>query len=220
MRGDDVFVAIAFYLARGSSDDEVEIKEVQANWSKGVIGKPYNSAYPTRAKGRMDSSSRGMMRLTEEGISYMQELTGEVPTFATTLLVFKQGNAHTFDKFLRDILKKATSSVDMADSYVAGILFDTLLDKISISVPIRFVYGIDKGDFIACAARFSKQYKFTAKESKQFHDRFLIVDGKGYIVGPSLKDAADKKPATVVALNAGDSRKLVELFSEIWQTAK
>lgn len=216
MCGEDVFVAITFFLSKGSCEVEVGISEIENNWSKSVIGKKYNSGYSARAKGRTHSLGSGQWVLTEEGVSYVQKLVGEIPAFETTLLIFKQGNAHSFDKSLRSILKKAVQSVDLADTYVVGALFDTLLDKIPSTVPIRFAYGNDKGDFVAHGARFAKQYNFVAKELKQFHDRFLIVDGKGYIVGPSLKDAADKKAATLVALNATDSKKLIDLFSDIW----
>jgi len=216
MSGDDVFVAIAFYLTGGKDKVEVNVKEIRSHWSKSLIGKIYNPNYLVRAKGRIHPTGRGVLCLTEDGVSYIQGLVGEVSTIATTLVVFKQGNAHSFDKFLRNILKKAARSVDLADTYVAGTLFDTLLDNIPDTVPIRFAYGNDKGDFVAHAARFAKQYNFEARELKQFHDRFMIVDGRGYIVGPSLKDAADKKPATLVALNVADSKKLVDLFSDIW----
>lgn len=217
MSGEDIFVAISFFLTGGKCEAEVEIKEVKKSWSKSIIGKPYNSAYSTRAKGRVHSSGRGITCLTEEGISYVQDLMGEVPTFATTLLVFRQGNAHSFDKFLRGVLKKAAQNVFIADTYVSGALFDTLLGEIPDDVSIQFVYGSDVGGFVARATRFAKQYKkFEAKESKQFHDRFLIIDGKGYISGPSLKDAADKKPATLVVLGESDSKKLTDLFTDLW----
>lgn len=220
MRGEAVFVAIAFYLAGGSLEVEVAVKDVKKNWSKGIIGKRYNAAYPTRAKGHTHPSGAGRFLLTEEGSSYIQELIGEVPTHATTLLIFHSGNAHSFDKFLRGVLKKATVSVDVADTYVAGNLFDTLLDEVSKTTPVRFVYKKDVGGFVTRAGRFATQYKIQTRESQQFHDRFLIVDGKGYVVGPSLKDAADKKPATLVALHTSDSRKLITLFDEIWKKAK
>jgi len=220
MHGDDVFVAVVFFLSSGNCDTEIEIKAVKKNWQKSVTGKKYNPAFFTRAQGRIHPINVGRLVLTEEGVSYIQKLMGEIPTYATTLLVFKQGNAHSFDKFLRSILKKAIKGVNIADTYVDGSLFDTLLDEIPKAVPICFVYGKDTGGFIQRAGRFSAQYKIIFKESKQFHDRFLIVDGKGYIIGPSLKDAAEKKPATVVVLNADDSKKLIDLFAEIWKTAK
>jgi len=220
MKGEDVFVASAFFLDGGGTKSELETRLVRQSWTKSVIGKKYNSAYFTRAKGKIHSTSSGKFTLTDEGILYVQELVREIPTHATTLLVFQSGNAHSFDKFLRNVLKKAATSVDIADTYVAGNLFDTLLDEVPKMTPIRFVYGNDVGGFMTRAGRFATQYKVETKESKQFHDRFLIVDGKGYISGPSLKDAADKKPATVVALGAAGSKKLIDLFDEIWKKAR
>jgi len=174
MRGEDIFVAVVFFLAQGSEDVEIEIRQVQKNWSKVLLGKAYNGAFAYRAQGRVHPSESGRVCLTEEGVSYIQDLLGEVPAFATTLLIFKQGNTHTFDKFLRALLKKAAQSVEIADTYVASSLFDTLLDETPATIPIRFVYGKDTGGFATRAARFAKQYRFQAKESKQFHDRFLI----------------------------------------------
>ncbi|MEX2013963.1 MAG: hypothetical protein WD896_01255 [Parcubacteria group bacterium] len=220
MKGEDIFVAIAYFFAGGSLEAEVAVRDVEKHWSKETIGKKYNAAYSTRAKGRTHPSGVGRFSLTEEGTSYVEELTGEVPTHATTLLVFQPGNAHSFDKFLRGVLKEASSGVDIADTYVAGNLFDTLLDEVPKTIPIRFVYKKDAGGFVTRVGRFATQYKIETKESQQFHDRFLIVDGKGYVVGPSLKDAADKKPATVVALNVSDSKKIMNLFDEIWRNAK
>ena len=107
MRGEDVFVAIAFFISGGSCDIEIEIKAVKNSWQKSVTGKKYNSAFSARAQGRIHPTDVGQFVLTEEGASYIQELMGRIPTFATTLLVFKQGNAHSFDKFLRGIFKKA-----------------------------------------------------------------------------------------------------------------
>lgn len=216
MSGDDIFVAIVFYLANGDIEARVEAKDVQKNWSKSIFRRAYNRVYAARAKGRIHPLSRGIICLTEEGISYIQDLMGEVPTFATTLIVFSKGNAHSFDRFLRSILKKATQSIEIADTYVSGGLFDTLLNEISKTVPICFLYDKDVDGFVARAVRFEKEYIFQKKQSSRFHDRFLIIDGKGYIIGPSLKDAADKKPATLVALNSIDSEKLVILFLYLW----
>ena len=117
---------------------------------------------------------------------------------------------------MRSVFKKATKNVDIADTYVAGNIFDNLLDEIPKTIPTRLLYGSDIGGFISKSKRFAREYNFQTKESRQFHDRFLIVDGKGYIVGPSLKDAADKKPATLVVLSDLDSKKLSDLFSDLW----
>ena len=216
MRGEEVFVSIVFFLSSGKKDFEVDIKNVKSNWSKTFINKKYNSAFAHRAQGYVSSCGKGRVCMTEEGIEYIHSLTKPELTGKTELVVFERGSTHSFDKFIRGILKSALKSVDIADTYVAGNIFDNFLDEISNKVHIRLIYGTDTGGFISRAIRFGKQYTFETKESKQFHDRFIIVDGKGYILGPSLKDAADKKPATLVVLSPTDSKKMVDMYSDLW----
>lgn len=219
MRGEDLFVALGFFLAEASTENEISTRDIEAKWSKTLFGKSYNSGYANRAHGRVDPVAAGKIRMTDEGITYVERLRGTVPSMVTSLRVFKKGNAHSFDRFLRDVLRDAKVGVDIADTYVSGSLFDTLLDEIPERVKIRFAYGNDVGGFAARAGRFAKQYDFTMMQSNRFHDRFLVVDGRGYIIGPSLKDAADKKPATLVVLGSDDSKELVDLFSDIWSGA-
>lgn len=216
MSGEDIFIVMTFYIANGKKDIEVEIKDIKDKWSKTFLGKVYNSVFAYRAQGRIDPCGRGRVCLTNEGVEYVESFIRSISSSNPGLTIFKKGSAHSFDKFLRSIFKKAAKNVDIADTYVAGNIFDNLLDEIPDTVPIRFLYGNDVGGFVSKSVRFIKQYPFQQKESKQFHDRFIIVDGKGYIIGPSLKDAADKKPAVLVVLTDSDSKKLVDLFSDLW----
>ncbi len=216
MKGEEVFVAIVFFLAKGKKKIEIAVKNVQANWSKTLIGKSYNSGFAHRAQGHTDSCGNGKICLTDEGIECIESLIQSAPTSRTGLIIFKSGSPYSFDKFLRSIFKKAKKNVDIVDTYVAGNIFDNLLDETSKAIPIQFLYGNDSGGFVSKSTRFAGEYNFQAKGSKQFHDRFIIVDGKGYIIGPSLKDAADKKPATLVILGDSDSKKLADLFLDLW----
>ena len=217
MRGSDKVVAVTFFLAKGSKEP-VRIQEIKKEWSKTVFGITFNDSYVNGALGRIHRSSRGMVALTDEGISYIERQVGLVPSQETALIVFKKRSGHTFDKFIRNTFKESSKSVDIADTYVSGQLFDRLLDEIPTTTPIRFLYGHDKGGFVARSGRFQDEYNLKVKNSQDFHDRFLIVDGKGYIIGPSLKDAADKKPATVVSLDKEDSQKLKTLFEDLWSS--
>lgn len=216
MKGDEIFAAIVFFLAGGKKDVEILIGNVKKNWSKTLIGKTYNSGFAYRAQGFVDSRGKGTICLTGEGVEFVESLGGVASTHATGLVVFAKGSTHSFDKFLRTLFKNSKKDVYVVDAYVSGNIFDNLLDEVSKTVPIKFLYGNDLGGFAAKSTRFAKEYSFIAKENKQFHDRFVIVDSIGYIIGPSLKDAADKKPATVVILNSPDSKKLVELFANLW----
>jgi len=220
MKGEEVFTVIVFFLANGKKDVEIQLQNVKKNWSKTIIRKSYNPAFSNRAQGYVNPCGKGKICITDEGIEYVDSLSQEIPTSLTKLIIFSKGSAHSFDKFLRKVFKKAKKNVDIADTYVMGNIFDNLLDEIPKVVPLRFLYGKDNGGFISKSKRFAKEYSFQSKESKQFHDRFVIVDGRGYIIGPSLKDAADKKPATVVAFNVEDSKKLIDLFTDIWKSTK
>jgi hypothetical protein len=57
-------------------------------------------------------------------------------------------------------------------------------------------------------------------QSKDLHDRFLIVDDRAYIIGLSIKDAASNSPALVVALSTKDSAALDKFFHKLWVNAK
>jgi len=58
------------------------------------------------------------------------------------------------------------------------------------------------------------------KRYKHLHDRFFVVDDLGYVLGPSIKDAASNSPALVVELAAGEKKLLQSFFNEIWDKAK
>lgn len=216
MKGEEVFTVIVFFLAKGKKDVEIKLQDVKKNWSKTIIRKSYNSSFSNRAQGHVNPCDKGKICLTDEGIECVDSLSQEIPTSSTKLIIFSKGSAHSFDKFLRKVFKKAKKNVDIADTYVTGNIFDNLLDEIPKVVPLRFLYGKDNGGFISKSQRFAKEYSFQSKESKQFHDRFVIVDNRGYIIGPSLKDAADKKPTTLVVLNSIDSKELSGLFFDLW----
>lgn len=216
MKGEEIFTAIAFFLAKGKRDTEIQIQDIRKNWRKVIIRKSYNSAFSYRAQGYVNPCGKGKVCLTDEGIEHIDSLGQEIPASLTKLIIFSKGSTHSFDKFLRKVFKKAKKNVDIADTYVAGNIFDNLLDETPKTVSIKFLYGNDNGGFVSKSERFAKEYTFQLKESKQFHDRFVIVDDRGYIVGPSLKDAADKKPAILIVLSTEDSKKLLALFSDLW----
>ncbi len=217
LSGESVFSAIVYFLAKGKKDSEIAVSAIRSSWNKSLIGKSYNSVYANRAQGYTYSSDRGKVCLTDEGLEHIESLLN-ISTAKTLshLVVFEKGNTHSFDKFIRSLFKNSSNTVEIADTYVDGKLFDNLLDEIPKEKPIRFLYKTDTGGFVSKSQRFANEYNFKYKQSNNFHDRFLIVDGKGYIIGPSLKDAADKKPATLVVLNEQDSLKLIKLFSDLW----
>ena len=218
MNGRDVFVSIVYFLAKGKEGLEIESNQVIKNWKKSVIGKKYNSVFAHRAQGYTHPLKTGIITLTKEGCNLIESFLNSLPlpNNNTSMIIFGEKNTHSFDKYIRNILKSANKEIKIVDTYVSGQIFDNLLDESPKNIPIKFLYKQDNGGFLNRIKRFKKEYNFQEKNSHNFHDRFIIIDEKGYIIGPSLKDAADKKPAILITLNNDDSKKLDQLFLMLW----
>ena len=220
-------VTIVFALAtKGMIDSLISSKELTKSWKRTTLRSTYSSAYLARAqeRGWLSSPSKGTYKVTEAGIDHLLEIQKlgylvTVPYFKSELQLFEAGQTHSFDKYLRKILAASGGQVRIADSYVDDTIFDNLLDKIPKNVRIHLMYGKSYGSFATCVARFSIEYpKFAHKQNQKFHDRLLIVDSVAYVLGPSLKDAADKSPASIVRLNSKDSQLITKFFDRIWKS--
>jgi len=221
LTGVEKFLAVAAYVAKGLERNEIATQQIKSLWRKSILKVSYNPAYYNHAqkKGWVDPVRPGVLVITEQGIEHLSNLVGESPSTrrSSGLHVFNQKNTHSFDKFLRTALAGAQKRVWLADSYVDETIFDNVLDSVDQNVQIRLLYGRQYNSFIPRSARFKSQYaKYEMKEYKKLHDRFLIIDDVGYIIGPSIKDAANKSPALVVKLGDSDSKTLVKFFQSIW----
>jgi len=228
MSGHQKFVALAAIRCKGHLKQDVATQDIQKLWRKSVLGVEYNPAYYDRAQraGWVDpTGTKGVFSLTQPGLENLEAL---VPEFTAgdlkksgSLTIFGRKATHTFDKFLRTILAAARNQVLIADSWVDGTIFDTVLDVIPKDCTFKLVYAQARDKFEERANRFSEQYtRFVRKRYKHLHDRFMVVDEAAYILGPSIKDAASNSPAIVVTLGQKEKNSLQEFFGEIWKKAK
>jgi len=174
------------------------------------------------------SGKKGAFVVTQDGLDHLEALptldaelsSGEL-TQTGGLIVVNRKATHTFDKFLRKIFAEVKTQVSVADSWVDETVFDNVLDVIPKSLPVRLIYSQARGSFDQRAKRFSTEYqKFAVRKYKALHDRFIVVDDKGYVLGPSIKDAASNSPALVVELGAKEKRLLQSFFDELWKKGK
>lgn len=227
LTGHEKFLAMGAALAGGTTDCVVRTQQVKKSWSKTILGIAYSHTYYHRAQmqGWVISLAAGQFVVTDQGLTYLESIATQGPLLIAGtmpgLSLFMSGKTHTFDKFLRALLSKATAEVCIADSYVDDTIFDNLLDQIPDVVSVRLLFGNAWGKFDARIKRYKIQYtKFAAKHLEELHDRFLIIGGTAYILGPSLKDAAKRSPALVVELGTSDSVKLKKFFDGLWLQAK
>lgn len=106
--------------------------------------------------------------------------------------IFYNGQIYDAYAFVNELLKSAKSEVVLVDNYIDDTTF-TLCSKYSNIRFTIYTQSINKQlklDF----QKYNKQYKnIKLKETKSFHDRFLIIDNiEIYHIGASLKDLGNK----------------------------
>lgn len=227
MNGQQKFLAVVAHCVQGDTSQEITLAKVRTQWPQSTLKSTYSRTYYDRADeaGWISPNEGGSLAVTAEGLAHLAALVevSDAKSESSTAIglhIFDKKQTHSFDKFIRGVFVQAQHRVQIADSYVDERIFDTVLDVIQPSIEIKLIYKAKQGTYDARAARFITQYSsFTAKHYAELHDRFILVDGKGYIIGPSLKDAAAKSPALVVALNAADSKELEKFFQVLWPRA-
>jgi hypothetical protein len=228
MSGHQKFVAIAAVQCAGDLAVEVSTQDVKGKWRKSVLHAQYNPSFYDRAQGAgwVDpTGEKGKFRLTQPGLDNLNALAPEIAAGELkktgALIIVNRKATHSFDKFLRTNLAAARSQVLIADSWVDGTIFDTVLDVIPKDCTFKLIYAQARDKFEERAKRFSQQYaKFAHRRYKHLHDRFIVVDDLAFILGPSIKDAATNSPALVVALGSKEKSSLQAFFAELWSKAK
>ena len=106
--------------------------------------------------------------------------------------IFYNGQIYDAYAFVNDLLKSAKREVTLCDSYIDDTIF-TLCSKYQNLHFIIYTQTINK-QLKLDYDKYKKQYNnVTIKETKDFHDRFLILDSSEiYHIGASIKDLGNK----------------------------
>jgi hypothetical protein len=232
MTGQEKFLALAAVSCKGHAKVEISTKDIERQWRKSLLRAKYNPSLYDRAQreGWVDPASgkKGVFLVTQSGLDYLAALptieselsAGELKQSGGLVIVNRKAT-HTFDKYLRRILTDAKTQISIADSWVDETVFDNVLDTSPKSIPIKLIYAQARGSFDQRAKRFSIEYqKFITRRHKPLHDRFIVADDRGYVLGPSIKDAASNSPALVVELGPRETRLLQSFFDELWRKSK
>ena len=107
--------------------------------------------------------------------------------------IFFNGQIYDAFSLMVEIVEKAAKELILIDNYV-DINTLNILSKKKEDVKILIVTSGGGNLTDRDVVKFNAQYpKLTAKISKDFHDRFLIIDRKEvYHIGASIKDAGKK----------------------------
>ena len=106
--------------------------------------------------------------------------------------IFYNGQIYDAYAFVNDLLKSAKSEVTLCDNYIDDTIFTlcSKYPKIKFTIYTHTINKSLKLDY----KKYKKQYEnIELKETKEFHDRFLIIDNNEiYHLGASLKDLGNK----------------------------
>ena len=110
-------------------------------------------------------------------------------------LFFPKGTQHDAYVEIRKLFQKAKRSITVIDPYIDSSVF-MVLKTISSSLEVKLLTYKTPSDFTQEAHKFLAQYTnftFQARKSKEFHDRFVIIDDdECWHVGCSIKYAGNK----------------------------
>lgn len=136
------------------------------------------------------------------------------------VIIFKAGENYSAYDQLKSFFKLAKNNIDVIDPYLYPQTFK-ILQCVDKKIKIRLVtnlngfYNGSKTDF----NNFKKEYSIEAKDSRIIHDRFFIIDNRGYFSGSSLHGVGNKLSA-IALMNEEDTKLLQKEFNTIWNSSK
>jgi len=159
-------------------------------------------------------------RMLRDIRSCIRLLRGELPAAHAEVRVVTEGiflSGEVFDaiRALTGITGTAKSRIDIIDGYVNESVLDLLSGKLA-TIAVRILTYAVTESFAAHAHRFNKQYGgLTVRQSREFHDRFIIVDEASYYhLGASIKDAGSRG----FMFSRIEEPLVIERLSTVWQT--
>ena len=141
----------------------------------------------------------------------------------TREMFFPKGSPWDAFVVIRAAFAEATSTITVIDAYCDGTVFKMLAQRPLDILHVRILCSRGADGVAAEAKVFSAQHPGTTIEvrrTKDFHDRFILLDGKTCIhVGASIKDAG--KTAFMVSRVEDDRNReaLIKQAEESWSAA-
>jgi len=139
-------------------------------------------------------------------------------------MFFPKGSPWDAHVVLRGIFNEAKSTLTIIDSYTDGTVFQMLASRpLLAGLTVRILCGSSGPAVAAEAKTFIAQHPgvtFEVRQSKDFHDRFVIIDNRTCVhIGASIKDAG--KTAFMVSRveDAGNISAILSALAVAWSAS-
>jgi hypothetical protein len=150
--------------------------------------------------------------------SSIAELEATLPESASKG-AYAAGDEFAFYRDLKEIVAAATQGIFIVDNYLNTEFFELYVQPVQAGVPLRILTDQVRGNLVAVAKMYAARGGFELRSSAEVHDRHVFVDGRGWMVGQSIKDAAKRKPTYMVEIGAGLVPSVQKIYEEIWARA-
>jgi hypothetical protein len=147
--------------------------------------------------------------------SSIRELEAMLPE-ADLRGAYESGDDFAFYLDLKGILTSSTKEVFIVDNYLSTDFFELYVTPIPGGVSVRILTDQIKGNLEAVAKKFAARGQFELRSSDKVHDRHVFVDGRGWMIGHSIKDAGKKKPTYMVEIGAVLVSSVQRIYEDIW----
>lgn len=136
---------------------------------------------------------------------------------------FVKGSDHDAYVHIRSILQGAKGDLIVIDPYMDGSIYQVLGTLTPPTMNVRILTSKHPTDFVLETTKFRKQHsRFTVevRTTKDFHDRFIILDrSKCYLLGASIKDAGNKGFTIVPLQEPSIVGFILGHADQVWSTA-
>ena len=122
-------------------------------------------------------------------------------------------------KDLKSIFANAKRDVFVVDAYVDKTMYERYIEEIPQIAKVRILTNRPSSSVIEVGKMIAKTRSLKVVDSNSVHDRYVFVDGKGWMLGASLKDAARLKPTTLIQLQDA-YKETFDLYETMWKTGK
>ena len=137
---------------------------------------------------------------------------------------FVKGSEHDAYVHIRTILQTAKADLFLIDPYMDGSIYPLLGTLTPATMAARVLTSKCPTDFALETKKFGKQHPgfgVEVRTTKDFHDRFIILDQtRCYLLGASIKDAGNKGFTIVPLQEPSIVRFILNHANQVWATAK
>jgi len=136
---------------------------------------------------------------------------------------FVKGSDHDAYVHIRAILQQAKGELIIIDPYMNGTIYQVLGTLPVANMAVHILTSNIPTDVMLEGQKFVKQrlhYTLEIRTTKDFHDRFIVVDkARGYLLGASIKDAGHKSFTIVPLEDPAVLQFFINHAAQVWASA-